>query len=112
MASVSSILGTYSTILNLVDPLLSNIFAETENPDGLRQTAVYRTRRNFNHFLLRGKPVALLSRPLFGMPYQLMVYYNLSRSETAFRAYCRFICPAHWCRPDPPDFLCIRKSVG
>jgi hypothetical protein len=62
-------------------PLLSNLFMETENPERIRQTAVYRTRRNFGYILLRGKPVALLSTPLAGMPYQLIVYYNLSRSD-------------------------------
>jgi hypothetical protein len=62
-------------------PLLSNIFTQTENPDALRQTTLYRTWRNFDKIPLRGKSMALISRPLTGMPYQLIVYYNLTRSE-------------------------------
>ncbi len=62
-------------------PLLSNMLKEIDDPSGVQQTARYRSRRYFNNIMLRGKTVVLLSRPINGLPYQLLVYYNLFRSD-------------------------------
>jgi hypothetical protein len=63
-------------------PLLSNILKETEDPDGIQQSANYRNTRYFEHLLLRNKNMALLSTPVQGTPYQLLVYYNQFRSDS------------------------------
>lgn len=63
-------------------PLLSNIFKELEDPGTIQQTANYRTTRYFDHIRLRGKTMALLSTPLKGTRYQLLVYFNLSRIDS------------------------------
>ena len=62
-------------------PLLSNILKEVENPDGIQQSAIYRNERYFEHLQIRSKDRALLSRPVGGTPYQLLVYYNRARSD-------------------------------
>ncbi len=62
-------------------PLLSNIFKELENREGIHQSAHYRTSRYFESMGLRGKNMALLSTPIDGMPYQMLVYYNRFRSD-------------------------------
>jgi hypothetical protein len=62
-------------------PLLANVFNETENSEGIRQSAQYRNTRYFESIALRGKDMALLSTPVEGMPYQLLVYYNHFRSD-------------------------------
>jgi hypothetical protein len=62
-------------------PLLSNILKQTQDPGGIRQTALYRNKRFFENLVLRGKNMALLSTPVKGMPYQLLVYYNRARSD-------------------------------
>ena len=62
-------------------PLLSNILTEVENPGAIQQTAIYRNRRYFEHLQVRSKNMALLSTPLDGTPYQLLVYYNHIRSD-------------------------------
>jgi hypothetical protein len=63
-------------------PLLSNILKQTQDPGGIRQTALYRNKRFFENLVLRGKNMALLSTPVKGMPYQLLVYYNRARSDS------------------------------
>ena len=62
-------------------PMLANIFKELENPERIHQSAHYRTTRYFESIGLRGKDMALLSIPVDGMPYQLLVYYNRFRSD-------------------------------
>ena len=62
-------------------PLLANIFQEMENPERIHQSAQYRNTRYFESTVLRGKNMALLSTPVNGMPYQLLVYYNRFRSD-------------------------------
>ena len=62
-------------------PLLSNIFHEMENSEGIHQSAHYRNTRYFKSTVLRGRDMALLSTPVDGMPYQLLVYYNRFRSD-------------------------------
>jgi hypothetical protein len=62
-------------------PLLSNILKETEDPGGIQQSARYRNKRYFDGLLLRNKNMALLSTPVKGTPYQLLVYYNRFRSD-------------------------------
>ena len=62
-------------------PLLSHIFPEMENPERVQQSAHYRNTRYFESIGLRGKNMALLSTPVDGMPYQLLVYYNSFRSD-------------------------------
>jgi hypothetical protein len=62
-------------------PLLSNIYKEMENPDRVQQSALYRNERYFENLRLRSKDMALLSRPIDGTPYQLLVYYNKARSD-------------------------------
>ena len=62
-------------------PLLSNIYKEMENPERVQQSAVYRNKRYFENLRLRSKDMALLSRPIEGTPYQLLVYYNKVRSD-------------------------------
>jgi hypothetical protein len=63
-------------------PLLSNIFKEMEDPGRIQQSAHYRNSRYFESLRLRSKNMALLSTPVNGMPYQLLVYYNRFRSDT------------------------------
>ena len=62
-------------------PLLANIFNEMENPEGIHQSAQFRNTRYFESTVLRGKDMSLLSVPVDGMPYQLLVYYNHFRSD-------------------------------
>jgi hypothetical protein len=62
-------------------PLLSNIYKEMENPERLQQSALYRNKRYFENLRLRSKDMALLSQPVDGTPYQLLVYYNKARSD-------------------------------
>ena len=62
-------------------PLLSNILEDLGNPGAIQQTANYRTTRYFDHVSLRGKTMALLSTPLKGTRYQMLVYFNLSRVD-------------------------------
>ncbi|HLA57791.1 MAG TPA: hypothetical protein VK622_03480, partial [Puia sp.] len=62
-------------------PLLSNIYKEMENPERVQQSALYRNKRYFETLRLRSKDMALLSRPIDGTPYQLLVYYNKARSD-------------------------------
>lgn len=62
-------------------PLLSNIYKEMENHERIQQSALYRNTRYFESLRLRSRDMALLSTPITGMPYQLLVYYNKSRSD-------------------------------
>ena len=62
-------------------PLLSNIFKEMEDPARIQQSAHYRNTRYFESLRLRSKNMALLSTPMDGMPYQLLVYFNRFRSD-------------------------------
>ncbi|PWT74477.1 MAG: hypothetical protein C5B59_11095 [Bacteroidetes bacterium] len=62
--------------------LLSNILKDMPDPSTLQQTIKYRTRNYFDGIVLRGRRVAMLSRPLKGFQYQLLVYYNLGRSDS------------------------------
>ena len=62
-------------------PLLSNLLKETDDPTGIQQTASYRSKRFFDLIMLRSKTMTLLSQPIEGTPYQLLVYYNLFRSD-------------------------------
>ena len=62
-------------------PLLSNIYKEMDGWERIQQTAIYRNTRYFENLRLRSKDVALLSSPISGMPYQLLVYYNRARSD-------------------------------
>jgi hypothetical protein len=62
-------------------PLLSNLLKETNDPTGIQQTAFYRSNRFFDQIMLRSKTMSLLSQPIEGTPYQLLVYYNLVRSD-------------------------------
>jgi hypothetical protein len=62
-------------------PLLSNLLKETNDPTGIQQTAFYRSKRYFAQIMLRSKTMSLLSQPIEGTPYQLLVYYNLFRSD-------------------------------
>jgi hypothetical protein len=62
-------------------PLLSNILKEINDPTGIQQTVRYRSQRYFEYITLRGKTVVLLSRPIRGLPYQLLVYFSLARSD-------------------------------
>ena len=62
-------------------PLLSNIFKDMENPERIQQSVHYRNTRYFESLRLRSKNMALLSTPINGMPYQLLVYYNRFRSD-------------------------------
>jgi len=62
-------------------PLLSNFLREVEDPGAIQQTVVYRNKRYFENLMMQGKNMALLSTPIKGMPYQLLVYYNLFRSD-------------------------------
>jgi cbb3-type cytochrome oxidase subunit 3 len=62
-------------------PLLSNIYKEMESPERVQQSALYRNKRYFETLRLRSKDMSLLSRPIDGTPYQLLVYYNKSRSD-------------------------------
>ena len=62
-------------------PLLSNLLKETNDPTGIQQTAFYRSKRFFDQIMLRSKNMTLLSQPVEGTPYQLLVYYNLFRSD-------------------------------
>lgn len=62
-------------------PLLSNIFKEMEDPGRIQQSAHYRNTRYFESLRLRSKNMSLLSTPIDGMPYQLLVYFNRFRSD-------------------------------
>jgi hypothetical protein len=62
-------------------PLLSNILKDLGNPAAIQQTVLYRNNRYFDQVMLRGKKMALLSTPINGTPYQLLVYFNLSRID-------------------------------
>ncbi|HSZ33302.1 MAG TPA: hypothetical protein VK772_08320 [Puia sp.] len=62
-------------------PLLSNLLKETNDPTGIQQTVFYRSKRFFDQIMLRSKTITLLSQPIDGTPYQLLVYYNLFRSD-------------------------------
>jgi hypothetical protein len=61
--------------------LLSNISEETSTPGDLLQTGFYRNDRYFRHISLRGKSVALLTTPMKGFPYEILVYHNLSNND-------------------------------
>jgi hypothetical protein len=61
--------------------LLSNMYKEIKDPDGIRQSALYRNERYFEHLTIRSRNMAVLSRPIKGMPYQLLVFYNHLRSD-------------------------------
>jgi hypothetical protein len=58
--------------------LLSNLFVEAGDNTDIQQCAHYRYTRFFKQFTLKGRQVALLSKPLPNLPYTLIVYYNLS----------------------------------
>jgi len=61
--------------------LLSNFYMEVGDSASVKQSVQYHAKHFFESMMVRGKKVALLSRPLEGFPYQLMVYCNLARSE-------------------------------
>jgi hypothetical protein len=52
-----------------------------EDSGGIKQTALYRNSRYFEHLVLRSKDIALLSTPVKGMRVQLLVYFNRFRSD-------------------------------
>ena len=69
--------------------LLSNLFVEAGDNTDIEQCARYRYNRFFKKFTLKGKEVALLSRPLPGLPYTLIVSYNLAiNNEFQFHSLC------------------------
>jgi hypothetical protein len=61
--------------------LLSNISKETDDPADILQSVRYRNERYFDKFTLRGKDVALLTEPIRGFPYELLVYHNVSNND-------------------------------
>jgi hypothetical protein len=83
--------GYYFTIVNqkgevLYDSkpgraLLSNITKETNDPAEILQSARFHNQRYFPVFTLKGKQVALLTTPMTGFPYELLVYHDLSNND-------------------------------
>ena len=61
--------------------LLSNITRETESPSDILAPLRYHSKRYFNSFILQGKSRALLVSPMKGLPYALLVYYDLAGSD-------------------------------
>jgi hypothetical protein len=61
--------------------LLSNIFRVVDRPNDLNQCARYRSEKYFDKILLRGRQVSMLSVPLKGFPYTLLVYYKIADTE-------------------------------
>jgi hypothetical protein len=62
--------------------LLANITKETDMPMDILQSIRYRNERYFGDFTLKGKQIALLTTPMQGFPYELLVYHNLSNNDT------------------------------
>ena len=61
--------------------LLSSITRETESPSDILAPLRYHSKRYFNSFILQGKSRALLVSPMKGLPYALLVYYDLAGSD-------------------------------
>jgi hypothetical protein len=61
--------------------LLSNIFTEAGDNTDIQQCVRFRYNRYFDKFSLRGREVALLSKPIPNTDYTLLVYYNLFALE-------------------------------
>ncbi len=63
------------------DPCFPIYTRKWKIPERIQQSAVYRNKRYFENLRLRSKDMALLSQPIDGTPYQLLVYYNKARTD-------------------------------
>ena len=61
--------------------LLSNLFTEAGDNTDLQQCVRYRYKRYFDGFNLKGRQVALMSKPMKDLSYTLIVYSNVSFNE-------------------------------